>query len=40
MHMSISLTIIEHHTASETETLEKDITVSILTYLHFSEADL
>ena len=38
--MSIKYTIMDYHAASETQPLEKDDSVSILIYLHFSEADL
>ena len=38
--MSISYTIKEYHIASETQSLEKDDTVSILICLRFSEAGL
>ena len=38
--MIISLAIMEYDATSETQTLEKNGTVSILIYLCFSEAEL
>ena len=40
MQISISWTMMEYGTVSETQTNEKDDAFSILIYLRFSEADV